>query len=109
MISERLARQYFFVRFGVVHSTIDALKDLSFRQAGIFQTSNLRARKGRLVLKAALQHSLYHGIRQPDETQGHGIAAKSIEFIGGGDLQNLLSLKPAPARLMTASALAKRW
>ena len=77
----------FGLRFGL--ALFDALDDLLFTQAGIFQASDRRAAHRRAPFEPPAQHKFQRRIRQTNQPQSHEISTQRIEFVRLGDFQNL--------------------
>src|SRR5262249_12170402 len=74
---------------GLRHAGIDALDNLFFCEAGIFQMSDRRTAERRAPLQAAMQHELQSRIGKSDKPESHELSADGIQLIGLGDFQNL--------------------
>jgi hypothetical protein len=88
MIARGLTQRGFPVGLRVGHSLSNALHDLFFGKAGIFQAADFRAAHGGLALQAAVQNQIHRAIREPHQAQHNSIAADDIELFAFCDFQN---------------------
>jgi len=89
MIASALASANFFFGLFFGHSGMDALEDLAFRQAGVFQARNCGAGHNRLAIQMAVKNELNGGVRETDELESNGIDADGVELVGAGNLEDL--------------------
>ena len=89
VVADGFADGDFSVCLFVRHTLIDALENLFFRQAGVFQTGDLITTKGRKALKATVEDSFNGGVGETNQTEHHRIATYGIEPIGPGEFENL--------------------
>src|SRR5271169_6643583 len=73
VIAGALASFNFFFGLCVGHSRMDAVEDLAFRQASVFEPRNLRAGHNRPAIQMALKHELDSGIRETDKLESDGV------------------------------------
>jgi len=88
VVASGFARRRFLIRLRVGHARLDALHNLFFREAGIFQASDLRAPHGWNAFQAAVQNDIHRAIGEPHQPQQHGIAADNVDLIDGCDFQD---------------------
>ena len=89
MIASALASANFRIGLFVGHSGIDALKDLAFRQPGVFEPRNFGAGHNRQAIQMALQNKFHGRVRETDKLQGDGVDADGVELVGAGHLDDL--------------------
>src|SRR5882762_10364336 len=75
MIARDLAKCCFLVGLSVSHAVIDALEDLFFGEAGVFQPADFRAAHGALALQSPVQNVIDGGIGEAYQLQHDGISA----------------------------------
>ncbi len=89
MIAGGLTRANFFFGLFVGHSSIDAIEDLAFRQASIFEPRNFGAGHNLLAIQMALKNELNSGVRETDQLESDGVNADGIKQVYVGDIEDL--------------------
>jgi hypothetical protein len=97
VIARALASFNLFFGLLVGHSGVDALENLAFRQAGVFEPRDFGAGHNRQTIQMALQNELNRRVRETDELESDGVDANGVQLVGVGDIKNLL-LRESGAR-----------
>jgi hypothetical protein len=88
MVANGFARSCFLLRGIIGHAFIDAIENLLFGEAGIFEPADLSAAESRQLLEFALKDEIDGGVGKANEPEHDGIAADGIDLIESGKIEN---------------------
>jgi hypothetical protein len=89
MVASALTGSGFLFGLRVSHSAINPLKNISFREASVFQASDLRTAKNGLALQSPLKNRLDDGIRQAHQLERNRFTTQHIQLIEARYFENL--------------------
>src|ERR1700687_3562379 len=89
MIAYGLTQRRFLFRLRFGHALIDALENLFFGEAGIFQAADCRSAECRLAPQSAVQNYIHRRTGKSHQPEHDGVSADDFELIGFRNLQNL--------------------